>query len=92
MELALEQAREAMLAGEVPVGAVVVKDGIVLATGRNRTIEWRDPSAHAEVVALREAARILGTHRLNDVELFVTLEPCAMCSGAIFHSRLSRLV
>lgn len=92
MALALEQAREAMLAGEVPVGAVVVKDGIVLATGRNRTIEWSDPSAHAEVVALREAARILGTHRLNDVELFVTLEPCAMCSGAIFHSRLSRLV
>jgi len=92
MALAIRQAFEAEQAGEVPVGAVVVKDGVVVAVGRNRTIEFNDPSAHAEVIALREAARVLGTHRLPGVELFVTLEPCAMCSGAVFHGRLQRVV
>ena len=92
MSLALAQAREAELAGEVPVGAVVVKDGEVIASGRNRTREWNDPTAHAEVIALRGAAQRLGNHRLDGAELFVTLEPCPMCSGAIFHSRLARVV
>lgn len=92
MSLAMEQAIEAELAGEVPVGAVVVKGGQVIAKGRNRTIEWNDPSAHAEVVALKEAARVCGTHRLSGLQLFVTLEPCAMCSGAIFHGRIERVV
>ncbi|WNO03638.1 tRNA adenosine(34) deaminase TadA [Rhodoferax mekongensis] len=92
MSLALEQAIEAESAGEVPVGAVVVKGGQVIARGRNRTIEWNDPSAHAEVVALKEAARVCGTHRLSGLQLFVTLEPCAMCSGAIFHGRIARVV
>jgi len=92
MSQALAQAREAELAGEVPVGAVVVKDGEIIAAARNRTREWNDPTAHAEVIALREAAQRVGNHRLDGVELFVTLEPCPMCSGAIFHSRLSRVV
>jgi len=94
MSLAMEQAIEAELAGEVPVGAVVVKGGQVIAKGRNRTIEWNDPGRHgAEVVALKEAARVCGTHRLSGLQLFVTLEPCAMCSGAIFHrGRIERVV
>lgn len=92
MSLAIAQAVEAEQAGEVPVGAVIVKDNKVIAVGRNRTIEWNDPSAHAEVVALRTAAIILGTHRMSELELFITLEPCSMCSGAIFHSRLARVV
>ena len=92
MSLAIAQAVEAEQAGEVPVGAVIVKDSKVIAVGRNRTIEWNDPSAHAEVVALRAAATILGTYRMSELELFVTLEPCAMCSGTIFHSRLARVV
>lgn len=80
------------MANEVPVGAVLVKDGKVIAVGRNRTLETGDPTAHAEIIALREAAKIIGTHRLDGLELFVTLEPCPMCTGAVFHSRLSRLV
>ena len=92
MQLALHQARLAALAGEVPVGAVVIKDGKVLATGRNAPIGEHDPTAHAEIVALREAARLLGNYRLDDCELYVTLEPCAMCSGAMLHSRLKRVV
>ncbi len=92
MQLAIQQAAEAELANEVPVGAVIVKDGEVIAVGRNRTLETGDPTAHAEIVALREAAKIVGTHRLDGLELFVTLEPCPMCTGAVFHSRLSRLV
>jgi tRNA(adenine34) deaminase len=92
MGLALAQAREAAWAGEVPVGAVVVKDGQLLASGRNAPIAGHDPTAHAEVVALREAARVLGNYRLDGCTLYVTLEPCAMCSGAMLHARLSRVV
>ncbi|MFY7871958.1 MAG: nucleoside deaminase, partial [Limnohabitans sp.] len=85
MGLALEQARLAVDAGEVPVGAVLVKDGQVLATGRNAPIAAHDPTAHAEVMALREGARVLGNYRLEGCTMYVTLEPCAMCSGAILH-------
>ena len=92
MSLALEQARLAAAAGEVPVGAVVVKDGQVIATGRNAPIASHDPTAHAEVVALREAARVLGNYRLEGCTLYVTLEPCAMCSGAMLHARVDRVV
>jgi len=92
MGLALEQARAAAAAGEVPVGAVVVKDGQVIATGRNAPIASHDPTAHAEVVALREAASVLGNYRLDGCTLYVTLEPCAMCSGAMLHARVDRVV
>ena len=92
MGLALAEARLAAAAGEVPVGAVVVKDGQVIATGRNAPIDGHDPTAHAEIVALRAAAHHLGNYRLDGCELYVTLEPCAMCSGAMLHSRLSRVV
>jgi tRNA(adenine34) deaminase len=92
MGLALEQARQAAEEGEVPVGAVVVKDGQVIATGRNSPIASHDPTAHAEVVALREAARVLGNYRLEGCTLYVTLEPCSMCSGAMLHARLDRVV
>ena len=92
MALALEQARAAALAGEVPVGAVVVYQGQVIATGRNAPVGSHDPSAHAEMVALRAAAQRLGNYRLDGCELFVTLEPCAMCSGAMLHARVKRVV
>jgi tRNA(adenine34) deaminase len=92
MGLALAQAQSAAAAGEVPVGAVVVKNGEVIAAGRNAPIANHDPTAHAEVVALREAARILGNYRLDGCTLYVTLEPCAMCSGAMLHARVDRLV
>lgn len=92
MQLALEQARQAAAAGEVPVGAVLVKDGQVLATGRNAPIGRQDPTAHAEIVALRGAAQVLGNYRLDGCDLYVTLEPCAMCSGAMLHARLRRVV
>jgi tRNA(adenine34) deaminase len=92
MGLALEQARLAAAAGEVPVGAVVVKDGQVIATGRNAPVGSNDPTAHAEIAALRAAAQVLGNYRLDGCELFVTLEPCAMCSGAMLHARLARVV
>ncbi|MBP6484512.1 MAG: tRNA adenosine(34) deaminase TadA, partial [Rhodoferax sp.] len=92
MEIALAHAAEAGVAGEVPVGAIVVKDGTVIATGRNTPVGDRDPTAHAEIVALRAAAKALGNYRLDGCHLYVTLEPCAMCSGAILHARLSRLV
>jgi tRNA(adenine34) deaminase len=92
MRLALAQAREAAASGEVPVGAVVVRHGEVIATGRNAPIDSHDPTAHAEIVALRAAARALGNYRLDDCELYVTLEPCAMCSGAMLHARLKRLI
>ena len=92
MSLALEQARLAAAAGEVPVGAVVVKDGQVIATGRNAPIASHDPTAHAEVMALRAAARVLGNYRLEGCTMYVTLEPCAMCSGAMLHARVDRVV
>ncbi len=92
MQAALDQARAAQAAGEVPVGAVVVKDGVVIATGRNASISALDPTAHAEMVALRAAAQALGNYRLDGCELFVTLEPCAMCAGAMLHSRFKRVV
>ncbi|WP_233575748.1 tRNA adenosine(34) deaminase TadA [Noviherbaspirillum saxi] len=92
MQQALSQAHNAWALGEVPVGAVVVKDGQVIATGFNQPIGNHDPTAHAEVVALRAAAAVLGNYRLPGCELYVTLEPCAMCSGAMMHARLSRVV
>ncbi|MFN5632731.1 MAG: tRNA adenosine(34) deaminase TadA [Sphingomonadales bacterium] len=91
MEAALDLARLAADAGEVPVGAVVVKDGQIIGRGGNRPIAGHDPTAHAEIVALREAAAALGTDRLTGCDLWVTLEPCAMCAGAIAHSRIARL-
>jgi tRNA(adenine34) deaminase len=92
MQLALEEARVSAEAGEVPIGAVLVRDGKVLARAGNRTIRDNDPTAHAEIVVIRESARILGNYRLSDTALYVTLEPCAMCSGAIVQARISRLV
>lgn len=92
MRQALDQARNAWSLGEVPVGAVVVKDGEVIATGFNQPIGNHDPTAHAEIMALRAAAAILGNYRLPGCELFVTLEPCAMCAGAMLHARLARVV
>ena len=91
MALALELAREAALAGEVPVGAVVVKDGAVIGEAHNAPRELADPTAHAEILALRRAAAALGSERLEGCELWVTLEPCAMCAGAIVHARIARL-
>ena len=92
MQLALAQAALAAQAGEVPVGAVVVQGGVVIATGRNAPIKCHDPTAHAEIAALRAAAKALGNYRLPDCTLYVTLEPCAMCSGAMLHARLKRVV
>lgn len=92
MSVALEQARQAARGGEVPVGAVVVKDGVLLATGHNQPVATHDPSAHAEMVALRAAAQALGNYRLDGCTLYVTLEPCVMCSGAMLHARLDRVV
>lgn len=92
MSQALAEARAAMEAGEVPVGAVLVKDGVVLATGRNMPVGAHDPTAHAEVQALRAGAQALGNYRLEGCELFVTLEPCAMCAGAMLHARVARVV
>lgn len=92
MRLAIDQARLAARAGEVPVGAVVVKDGQVIAVGHNAPVAAHDPTAHAEIAALRQAAQALGNYRLDGCELFVTLEPCPMCSGAVLHARLDRVV
>jgi len=92
MRQALEEARRAAEAGEVPVGAVVVLEGRVLASAANRTITEGDPTAHAEIVALRAAAKALGNYRLAGATLYVTLEPCAMCAGALVHARVARLV
>src|SRR5512140_3236840 len=92
MQSALEQARKAQAAGEVPVGAVVVKDGEIVGTGFNAPISGHDPTAHAEIRALRDAAQRLGNYRLPGCELYVTLEPCAMCVGAMLHARIARLV
>ena len=92
MRIALDQAHNALLVGEVPVGAVIMRDGVVVATGYNRPITTHDPSAHAEIVALRHAAQLLENYRLPDCELFVTLEPCPMCAMALLHARLKRVV
>ncbi|VWX63309.1 tRNA-specific adenosine deaminase [Burkholderiales bacterium 8X] len=92
MQLALSEAAQAAAEGEVPVGAVVVKDGVLVASGRNAPIALHDPSAHAEILALRAAGRALGNYRLEGCQLFVTLEPCAMCAAAILHARLDRVV
>ena len=92
MREALSLALEAAAAGEVPVGAVVVKDGAVVGRGHNRPVVSRDPTAHAEVIALRDAAERIGNYRLADCLLYVTLEPCAMCAGAIMNARISRVV
>lgn len=92
MRQALALADEAARAGEVPVGAVVVKDGLVVGRGFNRPITSRDPSAHAEIVAMREAAAALGNYRLVGCELYVTLEPCVMCVGAMAHARIARVL
>ena len=91
MQRALELARAAEEAGEVPIGAVVVRDGRIIGEGNNRTRRDNDPTAHAEIVAMREAARALGNDRLTDCDLWVTLEPCPMCAGAIAHARIARL-
>jgi len=92
MQSALAEARLAVEAGEVPIGAVVVRDGKIVARGQNRVLRDVDPTAHAEIVALRSAAEAVGNYRLNGCALFVTLEPCAMCAGAMIHARLDRLV
>jgi tRNA(adenine34) deaminase len=92
MRIALDQALNAQLAGEVPVGAVILRAGQVIATGYNRPITTHDPTAHAEIVALRHAAQLLGNYRLPECELYVTLEPCAMCAMALMHARLKRVV
>ena len=92
MEEALREARRAEAAGEVPVGAVVVCGGKIVGRGGNLNLAEPDPTAHAEVVALRQAAQALGNHRLPECEMYVTIEPCAMCAGALMHARLKRLV
>ena len=92
MLAALDQAREAQAAGEVPVGAVVVKDGEIIGAGFNAPISGHDPAAHAEILALRNAAKRLGNYRLPGCDLYVTLEPCAMCVGAMLHARIARLI
>ena len=92
MRLALEQARDAERSGEVPVGAVVTRDDALLVAAGNRTVRDQDPTAHAEVLALRDASRLLGTWRLTGCTLYVTLEPCAMCAGAIVLARVTRVV
>ena len=92
MRAALEEARRAWAEGEVPVGAVVVKDGEIIGRGYNQPIGRHDPTAHAEIVAMRAAAAALGNYRLPGCELYVTLEPCVMCSGAMMHARLSKII
>jgi tRNA(adenine34) deaminase len=92
MREALAEARKANAAGEVPIGAVIVCRGEMIARGQNSVIRTSDPTAHAEIVALRQAARTFGNYRLNGCALYVTLEPCAMCAGAMVHARLERLV
>jgi len=92
MREALALAREAATLGEVPVGALVVRDGEIVGRGFNQPIRSDDPTAHAEIMALRDAAKNLGNYRLPGCELYVTLEPCVMCSGAIFHARIARVI
>lgn len=92
MSRALDLAQQAQAAGEVPVGAIVVKDGIIVGRGYNQPISGHDPTAHAEIMALRDAARTVGNYRLTECELYVTLEPCVMCAGAIMHARIARVI
>ena len=92
MQAALAEARLAAEAGEVPIGAVLVREGVIIARGQNRVLRDQDPTAHAEIVALRAAATLLCNYRLTDCTLYATLEPCAMCAGAMIHARLARLV
>ena len=92
MEEALREAQRAQAAGEVPVGAVVVCEGRIIGRGSNRPISTNDPAGHAEIIALREAAQVLANYRIQNCELFVTIEPCAMCAGAIVHARIKRLI
>ena len=91
MDLALDEARKAQSLGEVPIGCVIVRDGAVIASAGNRTLADRDPTAHAELIAIRAAARTLGSERLVDCDLHVTLEPCTMCAAAISFARIRRL-
>ncbi len=91
MEEALREAQRALALGEVPVGAIVVQDGGIVGRGCNRPLSANDPTAHAEILALREAGQTIGNYRLLDCDLYVTVEPCAMCAGAITHARLRRL-
>ena len=92
MQIAVEEARAAAEAGEVPIGAILVKEGVILGRGNNRTIRDCDPTAHAEIVAIREAAHFCKNYRLMGSTLYVTIEPCAMCAGAIIQARISRVV
>jgi tRNA(adenine34) deaminase len=92
MRIAIELAQQAAAAGEVPVGAIIVKDGMVVGRGGNSPIDTHDPTAHAEITAMRDAAKNIGNYRLVGCSLYVTLEPCAMCTGAIQHARIARLV
>jgi len=92
LEAMIAALAQAQLAGEVPVGAVILWSGEVIARGQNRVLRSKDPTAHAEIVALREAAQAMGNYRLNGCTLYVTLEPCAMCAGAMIHARIDRLV
>ena len=92
MQVALAIAREAAARGEVPVGAIVVRDGAIVGRGGNSPIAHCDPTAHAEIVAVRDAARTLGNYRLGGVTLYVTVEPCLMCAGALVHARVARVV
>jgi tRNA(adenine34) deaminase len=92
MALALAEAQTAEQQGEVPVGALIVRNGQMIASGQNRNLRDYDPSAHAEIVALRTAGAALGNHRLEGCEMYVTIEPCAMCAGAMVHARLKRLI
>ncbi len=92
MQEALKLAAQAAVAGEVPVGAVVVKNGVIVGRGYNQPISGTDPTAHAEIMAMRDAGKTLGNYRLADCDLYVTLEPCVMCSGAIMHARIRRVI
>jgi tRNA(adenine34) deaminase len=92
MQAALEQARQGLAAGEVPIGAVVVLDGQIIARAFNQPIAAADPTAHAEILALRDAARVVGNYRLTDAALYVTVEPCLMCVGALVHARVREVV
>lgn len=92
MQIALDLAQQAATAGEVPVGAIVVKDGEIIGRGSNAPITTHDPTAHAEIRAMRDAAQRLGNYRLVDCTLYVTLEPCAMCTGAMQHARIAKLI